>query len=117
VVCGQPQFEDFELDTLINPNVLFEVLSASTEGHDRGTKFEHYRQIPSLIDSVFIAQDKVHIEHFHRQQDGRWVLWETNNIEDKLELTSIRCQLKLTDAYAKVHPAAADGGKHGLDRP
>jgi Uma2 family endonuclease len=102
VVCGEPQFEDAELDTLLNPSVLLEVLSESTEDYDRGTKFEHYRQIQSLTDYVLIAQKKPHVEHFHRQPDGRWILWETNSLDDELDLPSIGCQLKLADIYAKV---------------
>lgn len=109
VVCGEPQFEDAEVDTLLNPNVLFEVLSESTEDYDRGTKFEHYRQIRSLTDYVLIAQDKVHVEHFHRQPDGRWILWETNNLDDVLELPSMQCQLKLKDIYAKVQFPSGSG--------
>jgi Uma2 family endonuclease len=102
VVCGEPQFEDAELDTLLNPSVLIDVLSESTEDYDRGTKFEHYRQIASLTDYVLIAQDKHHVEHFTRQPDNRWLLWETNNLEDTVQISSIQCELHLADVYAKV---------------
>ena len=102
VVCDQPQFEDAEVDTLLNPTVLFEVLSESTEDYDRGKKFEHYRTLESLQEYVLVAQEKCHVEQFTRQPDGRWILWETNDPEAVLELGSIGCELKLSEIYAKV---------------
>ena len=72
VVCGEPQFADATLDTLLNPTVIVEVLSPSTEGYDRGLKFEDYRTIPSLTDYVLVSQDKVLIEHYTRQPDDGW---------------------------------------------
>jgi len=102
VVCGEPRFEDAEVDTLLNPTVLFEVLSETTENYDRGKKFEHYRTLPSLQEYVLVAQDKCHVEQFTRQPDNRWLLWETGNLEGVLSLPSIGCELKLADVYAKV---------------
>ncbi|NLY02475.1 MAG: Uma2 family endonuclease [Rhodopirellula sp.] len=105
MVCGEPRFEDAEVDTLLNPTVLFEVLSESTEGHDRGKKAEHYRRIPSLREYILIAQDECHVERFSRQPDHGWLLWETEDIEAVLDLPSISCQIKLSDIYAKVQLA------------
>ena len=102
VVCGEPQFEDAQLDTLLNPKLLVEVLSKSTGGYDRGAKFEHYRQIPSLAEYVLIAQDKHHVEVFTRQPDGRWLLWETNDPAATVRLASIGCELHMAEIYAKV---------------
>lgn len=102
IVCGEPRFEDAEVDTLLNPTVLFEVLSETTENYDRGKKFEHYRTLPSLQEYVLVAQDKCHVEQFTRQPDNRWILWETDDLEAVLKLPSIGCDLKLTDVYAKV---------------
>jgi len=102
VVCGVPGFEDKETDTLLNPTVIIEVLSKTTEGYDRGDKFEHYRSIESLSEVVLIAQDKHHIEHYRRQEGGQWVLTETNNLQDRIKLTSINCELALHDIYKKV---------------
>ena len=70
VVCEPPRFEDEVLDTLLNPLVIGEVLSKSTENYDRGKKFEHYRKIPTLKECLLIAQDEMHVEHFVRQDDG-----------------------------------------------
>jgi Uma2 family endonuclease len=102
VVCGEPQFSDEQKDTLINPNVIIEVLSESTQGYDRGGKFEQYRTLESFKEYVLVAQDKPHVEHFRRQPDNRWILTETNNLEDSIELTSINCTLALAEIYAKV---------------
>ena len=74
IVCDKPQFEDGEFDTLLNPRALVEVLSDSTEKYDRGAKFAHYRQIPSLQEYVLVSQDRVLMERDPRCADGSWVL-------------------------------------------
>jgi len=102
VVCGEPQFDDDHKDTLLNPTLIVEVLSESTKDYDRGAKFEQYRKIESFVEYVLIAQDKRHVEHFIRQAGNRWLLSETNRLEDTLELTSIACNLMLTEVYDKV---------------
>ena len=76
VVCGPPQFLDGAEDTLENPAVLVEVLSPATESYDRGKKFEGYRSIPSFADYLLIAQDRVMVEHYRRQEGGGWLLVE-----------------------------------------
>lgn len=100
--CDSPTFEDEELDTLINPRVIVEVLSKSTEDYDRGTKFEMYRRIPSLRDYILVAQDRVHVEHFQRQESDRWILEDFNTREGMLLLDSIACELRVADVYTKV---------------
>jgi Uma2 family endonuclease len=102
IVCGEPQFEDNEIDTLLNPTVIVEVLSKTTEGDDRGEKFEHYRSIESLSEVVLIAQNKRHVEYYRRQEGGQWVLTENNSLQDRIKLTSINCELALSDIYKKV---------------
>jgi Uma2 family endonuclease len=102
VVCDEPQFEDEELDTLLNPRLIIEILSKTTENYDRGEKFEHYRSIDSLQEYTLIAQKKVHIMHYVRQNDNSWVLTETSVIDDKLYLPSINCELFLVDVYRKI---------------
>ena len=109
VVCGQPQLADQHADTLLNPALIAEVLSPSTEGYDRGRKFEHYRSIESLAEYLLVAQDRVHVDLYTRQPDGHWVLSEASRLEDTLELKSIGCHLALTDLYEKVDLAGADG--------
>lgn len=102
VTCEEPRFEDDQLDTLLNPQVIIEVLSESTEKYDRGKKFEHYRQIESLTDYVLIAQDHAQVERFSRNEQGQWLLSEASGLEATMPLPTIECQLPLADLYAKV---------------
>ena len=101
VVCGEPRFANGEFDTLLNPTVIVEVLSDSTENYDRGKKFEHYRTLDSLQEYVLIAQDEIHTEHYIRA-NNKWVLTEAKSIEASVELSSINCTLSLADVYRKV---------------
>lgn len=101
VVCGSTLFEDSGRDTLLNPIVIIEVLSDSTEAYDRGEKFELYRTIPSVQEYVVVSQKKVRVEHFQRRPDGRWVL-AVLGPEDRLELASIGCELVTEELYLKV---------------
>ncbi len=101
VVCGQPRFQDSHVDTLLNPTVLVEILSPSTEAYDRGTKFRHYRKIPSLREFVLIAQDRMLVERYTRHNSD-WVLSEFSLPEEILRLESIGCQVSLDAIYAKV---------------
>ena len=102
VVCGKPQFEDEENDTLLNPTVIVEVLSKSTENYDRGRKFENYRRLESLTEYLLIAQYRPYIEHYMRQADNQWLLSETKELQDVIELPTIECKLALADVYDKV---------------
>lgn len=101
VVCGKPQFSDSELDTLLNPTLIVEVLSPSTENYDRGVKFARYRTIPSLREYLLLEQKRVHLERFLRQ-DGDWLLHETDDPGYVAELSSIGCRLALADVYDRV---------------
>lgn len=105
VVCGDPQFEDAHVDTLINPAVIVEVLSPSTEAYDRGAKAAHYRRLPLLSDYVLIAQDRVSVEHFVRQGE-QWLLSEADDLSETLHLASIDCRMALSDLYDRVEFAA-----------
>ena len=101
VVCGEPEFEDDTFDTLLNPIVIVEVLSPSTEAYDRGEKFARYKHLTSLQEYVLVSQDKVSVEH-HRRHGTRWVLSHYRALEDVLRLPSIGCELPLRDIYARV---------------
>lgn len=103
VVCGEPSFEDAEVDTLLNPTLLVEVLSPFTADYDRGSNFEHYRTLSSLQDYLLVAQERCHIVHYRRQPDNTWVLSETDDPQGSLSLASLACQLALAEVYAKVH--------------
>jgi Uma2 family endonuclease len=103
VVCGEPQYQDGELDTLLNPAVIVEVLSPSTEAYDRGCKFAHYRTIESLKAYLMVSSELIGAELYTRQPDNRWQLTaEAAKLEDTLEIESIGCHLKLADIYEKV---------------
>src|ERR1039457_4742896 len=103
VACEDPRFLDEERDTLLNPTLIVEVLSPSTEAFDRGRKFGHYRAIESLKDYLMVSSELIGAELFTRQSDGRWTLMtEANRQEDTIELESVGCRLKLADLYEKV---------------
>ena len=101
VVCGEPRFEDNVFDTLLNPVVLVEVLSPSTERYDRGEKFDDYQQLTSLREYVLVSQNEVRVE-LHRRQRAAWQPTEFRSLEDVLSLTSIDCELSLDDIYRRV---------------
>ena len=107
VVCDEPRFEDAELDTLLNPTVLIEVLSPSTEAYDRGEKFAQYRQVESLSEYILVAQDRVRVEHYLRQ-GTQWLLTEFSRPDDVLNIVSIGCALSLREIYAKVEFPASE---------
>jgi Uma2 family endonuclease len=102
VVCGERRFLDERRDTLLNPSLLIEVLSPSTEAYDRGRKFEHYRSIDSFGEYLLVASDRVHAELYTRQPDGRWLFTSTDRLEDSLDLQSVGCRLALLDLYEKT---------------
>ena len=103
IVCGEPQFEDGHLDTLLNPTALIEVLSESTERYDRGKKFGLYRTIESLAEYVLVAQDEHKVEQYVGRQDGRWLLSDHCLPEAVVELTFVQCTLALREVYEKVN--------------
>ena len=107
VVCGGPEFEDGTLDVLLNPTLIIEVLSASTEAYDRGLKFARYRRRASLQEYVLVTQDRVSVERYSRQGE-LWVLTEATRLEDVIDLPSIGCTLALRDVYDKVEGLATD---------
>ncbi|MGD9561720.1 MAG: Uma2 family endonuclease [Pyrinomonadaceae bacterium] len=102
VVCGEPQFLDDEFDTLLNPVLIFEILSESTESYDRGRKFKNYRSIDSLKEYVLISQTSPSIEKYTKHGDGFWMLSEASGIDSNITFESIDCTLSLTDIYDKV---------------
>lgn len=101
-LCGEAHFDDEQQDTLLNPTMVIEVLSKSTEGYDRGEKFAHYRKIESLVEYLLISQDKYSIEQYVRQPDNQWLMSEVSKLEEGIELPSIKCRLLLSDVYYKI---------------
>lgn len=106
VACNGPEFEDSAVDILLNPFVIMEVLSPSTENDDRSWKFFHYRQLETLTDYVMLSQYQSLVEHYTRQPDGRWVLTELRGPASVLRLPSIGCELPLPAIYERVEFAS-----------
>ncbi len=102
MVCGDPQFEDARRDTLLNPVLIVEVLSESTESYDRGAKFAHYRKVPSVIEYVLVSQRQYSIEQYARQSNGPWLRSEVRGTKGKLDLPSIQCSIELAEIYERV---------------
>lgn len=107
IVCGQPKYHDKKGDVLINPTVIFEVLSPSTESYDRGEKFLRYvNGIESLTNYILISQNRSAIEHFQKQSSGEWEKSEIEGIESVLKIDSIECEIPLTELYDLVEFSA-----------
>ena len=101
VVCEEPRFEDDVFDTLLNPIVIVEVLSPSTEAYDRGEKFAYYRQITSLQEYILVSQDQIRVEHYYRQE-RQWIFTDFEKHDEILSLPSIQCELPLQEIYERV---------------
>ena len=106
-LCHEPQYEDGVLDTLLNPTIIIEVLSPSTEAYDRGAKFAHYRSIDALQLYLLVAQDKPQIEIFRRQENGDWLLSVIEGLDGRARLDAIDCELALAEVYERVFEADA----------
>lgn len=102
IVCGEFQFIDEAKDTLLNPAVIIEVLSKSTESYDRGKKFEFYRKIASLKEYVLVSQEKPMVEIFTKDSSGGWLLRDENNVNKSVTLSSIECSVPLSEIYFAV---------------
>lgn len=102
VVCGRLERDPEDANTIVNPTVLIEVLSDSTEAYDRGEKFAHYQRIPSLKEYVLVSQRSPRIEVFRRNEDGRsWTLYVAEATE-KIGLASIGCEIAVDEIYANA---------------
>jgi|SRR5207248_1472108 len=101
-LCGEARFENFKgVDTVLNPSVIIEVLSPTTEPYDRGDKFEHYRRLESLQEYVLVSQHRMRIEQFVR--DGAdWRLSDLRDPQALLRLASIGCEIPLGEIYEGV---------------
>jgi Uma2 family endonuclease len=102
VVCGEARHEDEAADTVLNPKLVVEVLSPSTELYDRGLKFAHYRKSDSLAEYLVVAQQEIFIEHYVREADGAWRISEINDPNATIDLPSINAKLKVSDIYRRV---------------
>lgn len=102
-LCGEAQFEEIGgVDALLNPQLIVEVLSPSTEAYDRGDKFTHYKSIETFGEYLLVAQHRPHVTHLYKQSDGTWIYAEANDLEATLSLSSLGCDLPLTEIYRGV---------------
>jgi Uma2 family endonuclease len=103
IICGQPQYHDKHEDVIVNPRVIIEVLSESTESFDRGEKFIRYRMWnPTLTDYLLISQTVPMIEHYTKQTDGSWILCEYHGLEANFTIETIAVKVNLADIYDRV---------------
>ena len=103
VVCGKVEVERFNgADLLLNPILIVEVLSPSTEAYDRGDKFTYYKSIPSFREYLLIAQHRPHVTHYVKSETGKWDYEETNDLGSSIYLLTIDCTLALSDIYRNV---------------
>lgn len=108
-LCGQPQYEPGRTPaSLLNPQLIVEVLSPSTEAYDRGEKFAYYQRLDSLTDYVLVAVDQMRVEHYARREGG-WNLTIHSRSTDRLVLANLACELPLADLYDKVDLPAPRG--------
>jgi Uma2 family endonuclease len=102
VVCDEPQFEDSESDILLNPTVVIEVLSKSTEARDRGEKFSDYRANKNVKEIVFVSQHRPRVEQYVRQENDQWTFHDVTDLAGVITLDSIGCTLSLAEIYERV---------------
>ncbi|MCY7346250.1 MAG: Uma2 family endonuclease [Pyrinomonadaceae bacterium] len=103
IVCGEPQFHDRKKDVVVNPKVIFEVLSPSTEKYDRTLKFQRYRLgNESLTDYILIAQDVISVEHYHRDEQNRWIFEGCVEMSDVMRLPEIELEITAERIYDRV---------------
>ena len=108
IVCGSLEFSGGQPDVVVNPTVLFEVLSDSSEAYDRGRKFGNYRRIESLREYVLISQKEALVERFQRNPDNTWTMTESRGMETALALASVGISIPLSEVYDKVDFSKAE---------
>ncbi len=102
VVCGKPLLADGRKDTLLNPRVIVEVLSPTTEHYDRGLKFQYYRAMESLQDYILVSQDQIRIEQFTRGDARSWTLRDYQSVEETLRIESVGVSIPIARIYERV---------------
>ena len=102
IVCGDPKRTEDALDGVLNPVALFEVLSPTTERHDRGARFRSYQTMVSLREYFLVSQDKALVERFERQSDAKWILSYHEGLEATVLIASVPCELALRDVFEDI---------------
>lgn len=102
ITCGKIDFVDGRDDTISNPVVIVEILSESTRDYDRGSKFKAYRKINSLKDYILVDQYSFYVEYFYKNENGKWVLDEYDDLNAVINIQSINLELSLDTIYDRV---------------
>jgi len=102
VMCGKMEMSEKDANSLTNPILIVEVLSESTALFDRGTKFTHYRQIPTLREYILVSQTEPVVDTFFRTTDGTWEINTINGFTEVLLLKSVGCEINMADIYRRV---------------
>ncbi len=102
VMCEEMQLEDDHSDVLLNPKIIVEILSPSTERYDRGRKFKHFQQIASLQEYILVDQDAPHIDRFHRRDAGTWELKSFDGLASEFAFASIPAAVPMAKIYRGI---------------
>jgi Uma2 family endonuclease len=110
IVKGELELQEGRKDTLTNPSAIIEVLSKSTQNYDKGDKFTAYRSIPSFQEYILVDQYSIHVEHYVKTEQRKWIFQEYDEVDNVLDFASLSFEILLTDLYDKVkfEPAEAD---------
>jgi Uma2 family endonuclease len=110
IVKGELELQEGRKDTLTNPSAIIEVLSKSTQNYDKGDKFTAYRSIPSFQEYILVDQSSMHVEHYVKTEQRKWIFQEYDEVDNALVFASLPFEILLTDLYDKVkfEPAEAD---------
>ncbi len=103
VICSELEYDDEQKDTVLNPTLLIEVLSKSTEAYDRGKKFDHYRTILSLREYVLVSQEEPMIQQFLRNDDDTWTLTAVAHLNQSIRLRSLGIEVPMMEIYERVN--------------
>ena len=116
-LCEQPIYEDFySLEVLVNPGLIVEILSPSTEAFDQRDKFTYYKSIESFTEYLLIDQDKPHVVLYTKQTADAWLQREFNDLNDKLYLSSLDCEISLTEIYLDIKFEITNRPRFPFDR-
>lgn len=107
-VCGEPELGGDEFDVLLNPGLIVEVLSPSTEAYDRGRKFEQYRALESLRAYLMVSADRVHVELYTRRPDREWKLSEASDLSETIDICTLECKVPLSGIYEGIEISKPD---------
>jgi Uma2 family endonuclease len=117
VLCDQAKNHPDFPQSLVNPSILVEVLSPSTEAYDRGAKFDHYAKIASLKEYVLVATDRIAVDHYLREGDGTWRLTTSRGMDASMRLPSVDATIPLAEIYENIDLVAPDGIEEPSPRP